>query len=77
MVKKKMVVKKKKLLMVKKKKIIVKKKMMTVVNKRKKTTYKLKFINSYRFMSSKLSDLVDNLSEISNKECGKCMKREN
>ena len=77
MVKKKMVVKKKKLLMVKKKKIIVKKKMMTVVNKRKKTTYKQKFINSYRFMSSKLSDLVDNLSEISNKECGKCMKREN
>ena len=77
MVKKKMVVKKKKLLMVKKKKIIVKKKMMTIVNKRKKTTYKLKFINSYRFMSSKLSDLVDNLSEISNKECGKCMKREN
>ena len=77
MVKKKMVVKKKKLLMVKKKKTIVKKKMMTIVNKRKKTTYKLKFINSYRFMSSKLSDLVDNLSEISNKECGKCMKREN
>ena len=77
MVKKKMVVKKKKLLMVKKKKIIVKKKMMTIVNKRKKTTYKLKFINSYRFMSSKILDLVDNLSEIFNKECGKCMKREN
>ena len=30
----------------------------------KKITYKLKFIDSYRFMQSKLSDLVDNLSEI-------------
>ena len=29
----------------------------------KTITYKLKFINSFRFMSSKLSDLVDNLSE--------------
>ena len=30
----------------------------------KKITYKLKFIDSYRFMQSKLSDLVDNLSDI-------------
>ena len=30
----------------------------------KKITYKLKFINTCRFMRSKLSDLVDNLSEI-------------
>ena len=37
-------------------------------------TYKLKFIDSCRFMQSKLSDLIDNLSEINNKECKKCMK---
>ena len=35
----------------------------------KKNTYKLEFIDSYRFMQSKLSDLVDNLSEINKKEC--------
>ena len=34
----------------------------------KTSTYKLKFIDSYRFMQSKLSDLVDNLSGIFNKE---------
>ena len=33
-------------------------------DKSKKITYELKFIDSYRFMQSKLSDLVDNLSEI-------------
>ena len=38
-------------------------------------TYKLKFIDSCRFMQSKLSDLADNLSEINNKECKKCMER--
>ena len=39
--------------------------------KRKRTiTYKLKFINSYRFMQIKLSDLVDN-----NKECLECMDK--
>ena len=38
-------------------------------------TYKIKFIDSCRFMQSKLSDLVDNLSEIYNKECKKCMER--
>ena len=36
----------------------------------------VKFIDSYRFMNSKLWDLVDNLSEINKKECleykGKC-----
>ena len=43
-------------------------------SKKKKTiTYKLKFIDSYRFMQSKLSDLVDNLPEITKKECPKCM----
>ena len=40
----------------------------------KKVTYKLKFIDSYRFMKSKLSDLVDDLSEINKKECPKCMR---
>ena len=34
----------------------------------KTTTYKLKFINSYKFMQDSLSNLVDNLSEINNKE---------
>ena len=40
-------------------------------------TYKLKFINSCRFMSSKLSDLVDNLSEINRKDCKTCIGRKN
>ena len=43
----------------------------------KTITHKLKFIDSYRFMQSKLSDLVDNLSEINNKDCKTCMKRKN
>ena len=38
----------------------------------KKITYKLKFIDSYRFMQSKLSDLVDNLSKINRNESPKC-----
>ena len=41
----------------------------------KKITYKLKFIDSYRFMQSKLSDLVDNLSKINKKGCSKCMRK--
>ena len=41
----------------------------------KTSTYKLTFIDSHRFMQSKLSDLVDNLSEIFNKECKSCMER--
>ena len=40
-------------------------------------TYKLKFIDSYRFMSTSLSNLVDNLSGIYDKECKKCMERKN
>ena len=43
----------------------------------KTITYKLKFIDTCRFMRSKLSDLVDNLSEINNKDCKTCMERKN
>ena len=32
---------------------------------------------SHRFMRSKLSDLVHNLSEINNKDCKTCMERKN
>ena len=39
--------------------------------------HKIKFIDTCRFMQSKLSDLVDNLSEINNKDCKKCMERKN
>ena len=41
----------------------------------KTITYKIKFIDTSRFMQSKLSDLNDNLSEINNKDCKKCMER--
>ena len=44
-------------------------------NNSKKFTYKLKFIDSYRFMSTSLSNLVDNLSGVSDKECKKSMER--
>ena len=37
-------------------------------NKGKTTTYKVKVIDSYRFMQNSLSSLADNLSEINNKE---------
>ena len=39
-------------------------------------TYKLKFIDSYRFMQTSLSNLVDNLSGVYDKECKKCMERQ-
>ena len=41
----------------------------------KKITYKLKFIDSYRFTSRSLSNLVNNLSVVYDKECKKCMDR--
>ena len=44
-------------------------------NDGKTITYKIKFIDTCRFMQSKLSDLADNLSEINNKDCKKCMER--
>ena len=41
----------------------------------KTITYKLKFIDSFRFMLTSLSSLVDNLSEIFKKECKGCEER--
>ena len=40
-------------------------------------TYKIKFIDTCRFMRSKLSDLVDNVSEINNKDCKTCIEKKN
>ena len=40
-------------------------------------TYKIKFIDNCRFMPSKLSNFIDNLSEINNKDCKICMERKN
>ena len=39
--------------------------------------YKIKFIDSFRFMHSSLSGLVENLSEINNKDCNTCIEIEN
>ena len=44
-------------------------------DKGKTSTYKQKFIDSYRFMQSELSDFVDNLSGNFNKECKSCIER--
>ena len=41
----------------------------------KTITYKLKFIDSFRFISTSLSSLVNNLSEIYKKECKGCKER--
>ena len=42
-------------------------------NKATKISYKIKFIDSFRFMSSSLSNLVDNLSEgLHNDRCIDC-----
>ena len=50
--------------------VLIKKK---IENKDLQITYKIKFIDSYRFMSSSLSKLVDNLSEgIHNNKCLDC-----
>ena len=44
---------------------------------KKNITYKIQFIDSYRFMSRKVSGLVDNSSGIYDKECEKCIKENN
>ena len=41
----------------------------------KTITYKIKFIDSCRLIQSKLSDLVDNLSEINNEDYIRCRER--
>ena len=44
-----------------------------IENKNIEITYTIKFIDSYRFMSSSLSKLVDNLSErLHNNKCLNC-----
>ena len=43
----------------------------------KTITCKINFMDSCRFMQSNLSDVVDNLSEINNKDCKTCMERKN
>ena len=43
----------------------------------KTITYKIKFIDTCRFMQTKCSNLVDNLSEINNKDCKTCIERKN
>ena len=46
------------------------------INKSNKLiAYKLKFIDSFRFMNTSLASFVDNLSEIGNINCKKCMER--
>ena len=44
-------------------------------NHKKAKTYRVGFIDSYRFIKSPLDKLVDNLSEINNNTCNKCKER--
>ena len=43
----------------------------------KTIAYRIKFTNTCKLMPSKLSDLIDNLSEINNKDCKTCIERKN
>ena len=49
--------------------------MMTVVKKKETVEYRPSFIDSFRLIPGKLSDLIDNLSGIHDEECEKCMAR--
>ena len=46
------------------------------IDNSEKIAYKLKFIDSFRFMPTSSSNLVDNLSEINKEECKACMNGE-
>ena len=46
-----------------------------MIKKKKTVGYRLSFVDSCRLMPGKLSDLVDNLSGIHDKECKRCMER--
>ena len=41
----------------------------------KELTYKIKFVGSYRFMQSKSSKLINNLSGITKTDCIACKER--
>ena len=45
------------------------------IKNNKLVTYKLRFIDSSRFMMASLTSLVDSLSKINNKDCKKCEER--
>ena len=47
----------------------------TINENGKPIIYKLKFIDSFRFMATSLSNLTDNLSEVNKKECKSCKER--
>ena len=40
-------------------------------------TYKIKFIDTFRFMRSSLPNLVDNVPEINIKDCKRCIDKKN
>ena len=44
-------------------------------NSEKPISYKLKFIDSYRFINRSLDTLVNNISELNNNTCNKCKER--
>ena len=46
-----------------------------IIDNDKTITYKIKLVDICRFMPSKLSNLVDNLSEINYKNCKTCIER--
>ena len=45
------------------------------IKNKKLVTYKLRFIDSSRFMSTSLASLVANLSKVGNTNCKKCKER--